>query len=210
MTAAVTLPMKTLSPRAYALLGMMQKATEYIEDRQDRSLVQSLRRGEEAAIEQLYGRYAGSVLSYLVSRVGERPAAEDVLQQVFAELWQRSTDYDPERSGLFTWVMLVARSRATDHLRRRLPEPHEPAHAADMADSQVDAEPFDEMIERWRMAELLRRVPAGEARMLRMRFYEGLSQREIAERTSTPLGTVKMRMIQALERMRTLIQEEGV
>ncbi|MBK5117947.1 MAG: hypothetical protein JJE23_13660 [Thermoleophilia bacterium] len=79
-----------------------------------------------------------------------------------------------------------------------------------MADLQVDAEPFDEMIERWRVAELLRRVPAGEARMLRMRFYEGLSQREIAERTSTPLGTVKMRMIQALERMRTLIEEEGV
>lgn len=169
----------------------------------------ALRAGEEDAIERLYERYSRTVFSYLVSRLGDRAAAEDVQQQVFAEIWRRSEEFDPERSKLFTWVMVIARSRATDHLRRAVPEPHEPGRATALVDRQAEAEPTEELIERWRVAELLQRVPAQESAMLRMRFYEGLSQREIAERTGTALGTVKMRMVQALDRMRTLIDEEG-
>ncbi len=105
--------------------------------------------------------------------------------------------------------MLVARSRATDHLRRSVPEPREPSRAAALIDESAGVEPTEELIERWRVAELLRQIPAEEAGMLRMRFYDGLSQREIAERTGVALGTVKMRMVQALERMRTAIDEEG-
>jgi RNA polymerase sigma-70 factor (ECF subfamily) len=168
-----------------------------------------LRDGEEGAIERLYERYSRTVFSYLVSRLGDRAAAEDVQQQVFAEIWRRSEEFDPERSKLFTWVMVIARSRATDHLRRAVPEPHEPGRAAALVDQRAETEPTEELIERWRVAELLRRVPAEESTMLRMRFYEGLSQREIAEHTGTALGTVKMRMVQALDRMRTLIDEEG-
>ena len=62
------------------------------------------------------------------------------------------------------------------------------------------------MIERWHVAHLLRRIPSGEAELLRLRFYEELSQREIAARSGIPLGTVKMRMVQALERLRELIE----
>jgi RNA polymerase sigma-70 factor (ECF subfamily) len=169
----------------------------------------ALRNGEQGAIERVYERYSRTVFSYLVSRLGDRAAAEDVQQQVFAEVWQRSEDFDPERAKLFTWVMVIARSRATDHLRRAVPEPHEPGRAAALVDQRAETEPTDELIERWRVAELLRLIPAEEATMLRMRFYDGLSQREIAERTGTALGTVKMRMVQALDRMRTLIDEEG-
>lgn len=169
----------------------------------------ALREGQEGAIERLYKQYSRTVFSYLVSRLGDRAAAEDVQQQVFAEIWRRSEEFDPERSKLFTWVMVIARSRATDHLRRAVPEPREPGRAAALVDQRAEAEPTEELIERWRVAELLRRVPAEESAMLRMRFYDGLSQREIAERTGTALGTVKMRMVQALDRMRKLIDEEG-
>jgi RNA polymerase sigma-70 factor, ECF subfamily len=207
MPGAATLPIATVPASiGPVLLGM--DATERRQDHRDRKLAVALQRGDEAAIEELYGRYAGTVLAYLVSRLGDRAGAEDVLQQTFAELWRRARDYDPDRAAPFTWVMMVARSRATDHQRRKHPEPHEPERTTQLADRRSQAEPTRELIERWRVAELLRRVPADEAGMLRMRFYDGLSQREIAERTGTPLGTVKMRMIQALGRMRTLMQED--
>lgn len=175
----------------------------------DAAIAAALQRGDEIAIERLYERYARTVFSFLVSKLGDRAAAEDVHQQVFVELWRRSDEYDPKRSKLFTWVMLVARSRATDHLRRSVPEPREPSRAAALIDESVGVEPTEELIERWRVAELLRQIPAEEAGMLRMRFYDGLSQREIAERTGVALGTVKMRMVQALDRMRTVIDEQG-
>lgn len=207
MSHTATLYLPSRRPSLPRVAGM-ENATNPTERRRDQVLISALRRGEESAIESLYERYAGSVLAYLISRLRDRATAEDVLQQTFADLWRRSPDYDPERSGLFTWVMLIARSRATDQQRRSHPVPHEPSRAAELADLGEQTEPTAELIERWRVAELLRRIPADEARMLRMRFYEGLSQREIAERTGTPLGTVKMRMIQALDRMRSHIEEE--
>ena len=67
----------------------------------------------------------------------------------------------------------------------------------------------DELLERWRVAGLLRRLPREESQLLRLRFYDGLSQTEIAERTGIPLGTVKMRMVQGLNRLRDMIEQEG-
>jgi RNA polymerase sigma-70 factor (ECF subfamily) len=184
-------------------------ARERVRDHDDAAIAVALRGDDRAAMEALYGRFGGSVFAYLVGTIGDRAAAEDVHQQVFTELWQRRADYDPGRAGLFTWVMMVARSRAVDHLRRAVPEPREPQVAEALADGADDTEPIDELVERWRVAGLLARIPSEEATVLRMRFYDGLTQREIAERTAIPLGTVKMRMIQALERLRTLIEEEA-
>ena len=208
MSYAATLPVIGMGlPSASSLRFRRTPRAEAADP--DSAIVTALQRGDETAIEQLYERYARTVFSFLVSRLRDRAAAEDVHQQVFLELWRRSEEYDPERSSLFTWVMVVARSRATDQLRRSQPEPREPDQAAALVDERAELEPTDQLIERWRVAELLRRVPAEEAGMLRMRFYDGLSQREIAERTGVALGTVKMRMVQALGRMRTMIDEDG-
>ncbi len=207
MTYAATLRLPMMSFKLRSSAAEVPTGSP-VEVGPDHEIGLALRRGDDGAIEKLYDRHARTVFSYLVSKLGDRAAAEDVHQQVFAELWRRSTEYDPERAKLFTWVMLVARSRATDQLRRSVPEPHEPSEATALIDQRADAEPTEELIERWRVAELLRRVPAEEAGILRMRFYEGLSQREIAARTDVPLGTVKMRMVQAMDRMRVLMQEQ--
>lgn len=174
-------------------------------------IASAMRRGDPAAIDALYAEYGSTVFSFLLRAIGDRAAAEDVHQQVFAEIWQRTDSYDPERAGLLTWVLTVARSRAVDHLRRRSrrPEPRDPAGVAALADARAaKISPDDLMIERWRIAHLLQRIPREEADLLRMRFYEDRSQREISELTGVPLGTVKMRMVQALERLRKLIGEE--
>ena len=70
-----------------------------------------------------YAEFGGTVFGYLVKTLGDRGVAEDVHQQVFLEVWKRSPSYDPERAGLLTWIMQIARSRAIDQMRKRIPDP---------------------------------------------------------------------------------------
>jgi RNA polymerase sigma-70 factor, ECF subfamily len=165
-----------------------------------------------AVLDDVYGEYAGIVLGYLINALGDPGTAEDVHQQVFLEVWQRAPSYDPGRASILTWIMIIARSRAVDELRRRVPEPRDPSESPALAlarDDDPDRSP-EALMERWRVAHLLSRLGAEEAELLRMRFYEELSQTEIAERTGIPLGTVKMRMVSALATLRDLVEREEV
>jgi RNA polymerase sigma-70 factor (ECF subfamily) len=178
--------------------------------RPSRGFARAFRGRERAALEAVYEEYAPTVLGYLVNTMGDRGAAEDVHQQVFLEVWQRAPSYDPDRASILTWIMTIARSRAVDELRRRVPEPQDPSELGPLARAEHDDPELspDALVERWRMAHLLSRLRSEEAELLRMRFYEGLSQSEIAGRTDIPLGTVKMRMVGALRRLGDLIEEE--
>jgi RNA polymerase sigma-70 factor (ECF subfamily) len=101
--------------------------------------------------------------------------------------------------------MTIARSRAIDARRKRVPIPADPDHAPEAPSGDMD----DALIERWRMAHLLTLIPRDESRILRLRFYDGLTQREIAAATGLALGTVKLRMVQGLDRLRVLLDGEG-
>ena len=126
------------------------------------------------------------------------------------EVWQRASDYDARRAGLLTWILTIARSRAIDELRKRVPEPRDPAGVARQADPDPDPDRSpDALVERWSVAHMLTRLRPEEASILRLRFYEDLSQSEIAARTGVPLGTVKMRMVSALERLREMMDAEA-
>lgn len=176
-------------------------------DHEERRLAALLQAADPSAmvgVDQRYGRFLGG---FLREALPDPAIAEDVKQQVLLEIWRRGPDYDPARAGLLTWMMTIARSRAIDERRRRRPEPVDPA-AIDAGDGAPAAE-LDGMLERWRLAELLDRIPAEEATALRLRFYDELAQTEIAERLDVPLGTVKTRMVRGLARLRTLIVEEG-
>lgn len=156
-------------------------------------------------VSERFGRFIGG---FLADALPDRGSAEEVLQQVLVEIWRRGPEYDPTRASLLTWMMTIARSRAIDERRRRRPEPVPPEAFTGAAEEPAAAE-TDELIERWRVAELLTRIPREEAMMLRLRFYEGLAQPEIAARMGMKLGTVKSRMVAALTRLRELIEEEG-
>ena len=182
------------------------------EQRRDRRLIRALRKQDPEAIALLQERHGAMLLGYLTGVLGDRATAEDVLQVTLTEVWQRGPAYDPARASLLTWVMLIARSRALDQLRRRVPEPHDPETATMLLDRDRDvsgtATEVDALLDRWQVAALLTQLPVAEAELLRLRFYRGLTQREIAARTGLPLGTVKMRMVQALARLRELLDEE--
>jgi RNA polymerase sigma-70 factor (ECF subfamily) len=179
--------------------------------RRDRELADALRVRDESALGRIQAELGPLLLGYLTAMLGDRAAAEDVLQVTLLEVWDRGASFDPARASLVTWVMMIARSRAIDQLRRRVPEPRDPASTGTQLDrAAVTAEdPSEALLEQWRVAELLTRLPAEEAAMLRLRFYDGLPQREIAERMAVPLGTVKMRMVHALERLHRMLDEPG-
>jgi RNA polymerase sigma-70 factor, ECF subfamily len=167
-------------------------------------LAEKLRAGDDdalAAFEDLYGRVLNG---FLRDSLIDRDAAEEVRQQVLTEIWKRGRDYDPNRASVLTWALMIARSRAADERRRRRPVPVD----VSTAEEPVAAPQLEPLLERWRLAALLEQIPADEAEALRLRFYEGLSQTMIAERTDAPLGTVKTRMVRGLARLRELIDEE--
>jgi len=172
-------------------------------------LIEGLREREPAALREAYDRFGRATFGFLLKTLGDRGAAEDVQQQVFLEIWRRADRFDPERGRLLTWVMTIARSRAIDHLRRRVPEPIDPEVAARRVEPSSGAGEIDALVEQWRMRALLDRLPEAEAELLGLRFYGGLSQSEIAEREGIPLGTVKTRMVSGLRRLRGMIEGES-
>jgi RNA polymerase sigma-70 factor (ECF subfamily) len=172
----------------------------------DRQMANALRSGEAGALDALHARYGATIFGYLASTLRDRAAAEDVFQLVFTEIWRRGHQYDPARGSLVTWMLTIARSRSIDELRRRRPEPLDPATLPETPSPA----PQDAALDRWRMAQLLSQLPADERHLLELRFYGELSQTEIATRTGLALGTIKSRMVRGLERLRTLLDEEGL
>ncbi len=176
-------------------------------DRAERRLAKRLARRDPEALRELYERHGRATFGFLVRLLGDRATAEDVQQQVFLEAWQRGERYDPARGGLRSWLLAIARSRAIDQLRRRVPEPRDPASTVALAD-RADEARADELLEHWLVVGALDDIPATEAELLRRRFYLGQSQSEIAEATGVPLGTVKSRMVSGLRRMRDALEDE--
>jgi RNA polymerase sigma-70 factor (ECF subfamily) len=178
------------------------------EEQAERRLIERLGRRDPAAVRELYALHGRTTFGFLLRLLGERAAAEDVQQQVFLEAWQRGDRYDPARGTLLGWLLTIARSRAVDHLRRRVPEPRDPESTVALADGP-EAARIDDLLEHWRLVGVLDQLPLEEADVLRRRFYLEQSQTEIAEATGMPLGTVKTRMTRALRRMRELLEAEA-
>ena len=174
----------------------------------ERRLADRLVRREADALPELYERFGRHIFNFLLVALRDRGTAEDVQQQVFLEAWLRAEAYDSRRASLSTWLTMIARSRAIDQQRRRVPEPSDDAGTLAPDGANDRERELDALVESWRVAGLLGRLPTDEAALLRMRFYEDLPQTEISERTGIPLGTVKMRMAQGLRRLRDLMDEE--
>ncbi|PYV95321.1 MAG: RNA polymerase subunit sigma-24 [Acidobacteria bacterium] len=153
---------------------------------------------------QLYDRYSGIVYSVALRVLGDTGAAEDVLQEVFMQLWRNPGVFDSSRGNLGPWLAVIARNRAIDGLRKRRPE-------TDIADVVVSVEPdLASETERGRAMHKVRSVlgsmPARQRSALEMAYFEGLSHSEIASKTGEPLGTVKTRIRGGLMMLRKAFQ----
>ena len=156
----------------------------------------------QGAIGEIYAALGATVLSYLQRLVG-RDDAEDVLQQVFYEVWRHNGRYDPSRS-LAGWVLGIARNRAIDHLRRQ----GNTAVAFETLDDLAGAD-GRELAERYARAHEVRsaliRLPVEQREVLVLAYFGGYTQSEIARRLDLPLGTVKARAFRGLRRLAKLL-----
>lgn len=164
---------------------------------------------------ELYDRYAGLLLALTRRIVGTGTEAEEILQEAFLQAWLQAERYDPARSSVSTWLVLIARSRALDRLRARQSRERTAAAsaAAAVAPAADDASSGSEAHvlhteRRERVREVLAELPVEQRQVLELAFYEGLSQSEIATRTGAPLGTVKTRALLAMRKVRQALREE--
>ncbi len=160
----------------------------------------------------VYARCSGRAWAVALRILGSRADAEEVLQETFLEVWRRAREFDPSRGGVEAWVTTIARTRAIDRTRA-LGTVARIAEDATFQPPPVSATPVDPSEaaslgqDRARVAAAMKELPAEQRRVVELAYFEGLSQREIADRTGDPLGTVKTRARLALEKLATLLQE---
>jgi RNA polymerase sigma-70 factor (ECF subfamily) len=171
---------------------------------QDAALVARIRSGDQAAMTELYDRYSSLVYSVALRVVADTGAAEDILQDVFLQLWRKPGAFDAARGRLAPWLAVIARHRAIDHIRGR----KEQTDIEDVVIA-VDAR-LEELADRNKAGEkvrsLLAAMPAEQRRALEMSFFQGLTHTEIAQQTGDPLGTVKTRIRSGLMQLRKAFQ----
>jgi RNA polymerase sigma-70 factor, ECF subfamily len=158
----------------------------------DVEIVSAIRSGNESAMAYLYDKYSSIVYSVALRVLADTGAAEDVLQEVFMQLWRNPGAFDASRGNLAPWLAVIARNRAIDSLRKRQPE-------TDIEDVIVSVEPdMAGDAERSRAMEKVRSalgsMPAPQRSAVEMAYFEGLTHTEIAAKTGEPLGTVKTRI----------------
>jgi RNA polymerase sigma-70 factor (ECF subfamily) len=154
-------------------------------------------RAERTALGELYTRHGAKMLALTRHILGNPRDAEDVLHEVFLEVWQRAGDYDPARGSVLAWLLVRVRSRALDrvrsHQRARLSAgesgPIEPAEVFAAQDAFI-------------VRDAVARLPDRHRVLLELCYYAGMTSSEIAEHVRLPIGTVKSRVARALAVLR--------
>lgn len=168
----------------------------------DYELIGRVGGGDETALAILYDRYAGIVYSLAIRVLNDVGAAEEVLQDIFHQLWRTASNFDRERGTLAGWLLVMARSRAVDRLRRRQ-KGKEKALQENLVPCALDLESSvarEELVRK--VKAVLAALPGPQRQALELAYFEGLTHSEIAARTREPLGTIKTRLRSALQALR--------
>ncbi|HEX5832748.1 MAG TPA: sigma-70 family RNA polymerase sigma factor [Pyrinomonadaceae bacterium] len=177
----------------------------------DVELLRAVAARDEAALAQLYDRYRVILFGLLMRILNNREDAEDVLQEVFLQVWRRAADFDENRGRPFTWLVTLARSRGIDRLRTLAArERVAAAGARDESEAVSDAASDAFRSEqRGLVTNALAQLPDEQQRPLMLAYFDGLTQTEIAARLGAPLGTVKTRMRTGMMRLREMLAGKG-
>jgi len=195
-----------------AVVGFPGRSSE--SQAEDQQALQRAASGDSGGLAALYDRHGRAVYSLALRILGDEGDAEEVTQDVFAQAWRRAGQYDESRGTVAAWLLVMARTRAIDRFRARRVRPEGrlqdddgltlqqlPATNPDVASEMMAAERGQ------RVRRALDGLPFLQRVAIELAYFEGLSQREIAERLEQPLGTVKTRMRLGLLKLRDALVE---
>jgi RNA polymerase sigma-70 factor (ECF subfamily) len=178
----------------------------------DREMIARVGRGDQNAFSALYDRLSGPLYSLALRMLGDVADAQEALQDVFVQIWSRAKTYDPEQSSVFSWSVLLTRSRIIDRLRARDRRLRVVAASTDNAESLLQpsyasavesaADTVDKNDEAARVRSILNNLPSEQREAIELAFFTHLTHPEIAARLGQPLGTVKARIRRGLLKLR--------
>lgn len=180
--------------------------------REDAELVRRIASGDSLALSELYDRFSGLLLTLSRRVLHDISDAEEVLQEVFVQVWKQAARYDTRRSSVSTWLVLITRSRSIDRLRSRQVKDR-------TLTALIQEKPADHTSPKGQQAVLMQQrrsrltaelgdLPTEQRQVLELAFFEGMTQSEIANSTGIPLGTVKTRTLLAMKKMRKALESE--
>src|SRR3954462_3065763 len=164
----------------------------------------------EESMRALYRTYGPELYGFAVSALGDRGLAEELGQEVFTRVGRKADSYDAGRASFRTWLYGIARNAIIDQKRRAAVRPALSAHEVD-TDEQGGADAsLEQALLRWQVGAALERLTPVHRQVIRLAHFQGLTLREISERTGIPLGTIKRRTSYALRGLRLALEEMGV
>ena len=187
-------------------------AAAHAEHAEDGDLLSAVAAGDREAYRELHRRYASILLGLLDRILGDRGEAEEILQEVFLQIWKKAARFDRERGRALSWLATIARNRALDRKkilesRRRLTTANDPLELVEAPGDPAERADFAEEVRRLR--EALATISAAQRRVLTLAYFDGLSQSEIAAHLGAPLGTVKSHARIGLAKLRELLRVCG-
>jgi RNA polymerase sigma-70 factor (ECF subfamily) len=176
----------------------------------DQEMIARIGRRDQIAFSALYDRLSGPLYSLAMKMLGDPAEAQDTLQDVFLQIWSRAATYDPDQSSVFSWTVLLTRSRVIDRLRARgrrsrvvvASTEDAPPASTDASTAESAADTVERNDEAARVRSVLNNLPSEQRETIELAFFEDLSHHEIAARLGQPLGTVKARIRRGLLRLR--------
>ena len=187
-----------------------------LSDTTDEALVTQVARGDTAAFELLYDRYASRVLGISIKIIGDQAQAEDILQETFWRVWQSAASFQSQLGPFAGWLFRIARNLAIDAYRRRNVRPQALLNA-DGSDPILDATPDPDVdvaeqaqsiFQNQQVRKALDSLPGMQRQVIEMAYFYGMTRQEIADATGEALGTIHTRARLALQKLRGELERD--
>ena len=178
------------------------------------ALLQRIALGDRESFEALYDRFSGVLFSTAYRVLHDQHAAEDTLQEVFIQIWEKASFYDPARGKPLTWAVTLTRHKAIDRLRstQRRSRLQDDAQRDSETARQLDDRNSIDVVASGETTVLVRaaiqKLPKDQRNAIELAFYSSLTQSEIAHRLSEPIGTIKARIRRGMIKLRDALSPE--
>lgn len=179
-------------------------------------LMSRVAEGDAVALETLYDQYASAVMGLALKLLGDRAAAEEIVQETFWRVWRSADSFRSQQGNFSTWLFGITRNLSIDSWRRRKVRPQPLLDEAEEQQLEQNPDPRPDVTEAtWvkmkhhQVRQALTSLPGNQREVLELAFFGGMTRQEIAEKMEVPLGTVHTRARLGLQKLREALQAQG-